>query len=343
MDIAREDGTLVTIDLPLFWYDPPWCDVTADTADILATAVAQTGVLVSALRNDLAGADGQSHFHRADPDGDPKSAEHPAQGAAARIVPYRPERYGLNLTDFDGATIIDVRLTVSRDRSGRFAFSPSQIERWEKTPTSEPLAGGGWVAAATFPPDVVSMEHLSSKLSQLRVLSPTAAVLVSINPYRMKLELPSVLDARPDGLILRLDQEHLEGLQLAALTRRARKMMDGAGATSVPLWVVPGDITADDAVKLIALGASAVAVDGWCNPLISEAAERQRATAAQLGYLPANPGDETYLRQLAHYQLAGRIDRFRGLGQSLLQAPPDEQLGSFSAIWAEPLRVKALR
>ena len=44
----------------------------------------------------------------------------------ARIVPYRPERYGLSDRDFDDARIIDVRLAMNRDESGRFAFSPEQ-------------------------------------------------------------------------------------------------------------------------------------------------------------------------------------------------------------------------
>ena len=88
---------------------------------------------------------------------------------------------------------------MNRDESGRFAFSPEQLERWEATPESHPLAGGGWVPSASFPPDVPSMQQLSSKLNQLRDLSPGAAVFVSIGSYRLDQELAQVVAANPDG------------------------------------------------------------------------------------------------------------------------------------------------
>ncbi len=348
LDITRHDGVETTIELPLFWYDPPWCDVSSETADTLATVVGRTGVLVSALRSDLAGPERQPQFHAAQAsEGD--ESEQPAEGPASssdlppvylpRVVPYRPERYGLDVRDFDGAKVIDVRLAMTRDASGRFAFSPSQIQRWEATPASEPLAGGGWVPAATFPPDVVSLEHLSSKLAQLRMLAPTSAIFISMGPYRMETELPAILSARPDGLILQLDETSLEGLQVAAITRRARQMMNESAADFVPLWIVPGEISPDDAVKLMALGASGVAVDSWCDPMVAEASQRQQSSASRLGYASQ---DEEYMVQLAHYQLSWRIERFRGLSQSILRVPPQEQLGSFSAAWAEELSIKAL-
>lgn len=340
--IARADGVDVTIDLPLFWYDPPWCHVASERADILATAVGLSNVLVSAMRSDLAGPDREPKFHAQER----RDAEHDeAEGsrvAIDRIVPYRPERYGLSVADLDSAKVIDVRLTMTRDAFGRFAFSPSQIERWEATPTSEPLAGGGWVPAATFPPDVVSIKHLSQKFDQLRRLSPQAAVLASIFPYRIEEELPDILAAQPDGLILRLDEMTLDGLQLAAVTQRARKMMNEAGASSVPLWIVPGAITPDDAVKLISLGASAIAVDDWCDPLVAEAAQLQQSTFSRLGYSAPSHGDEEYLYQLAQHQLTTRIERFKGLTQSLRRVPPTQRLGSYDTTWARTLDVKPL-
>ncbi len=75
-----------------------------------------------------------------------------------------------------------------------------------------------------------------------------------MGPYRLEDELPPIIAAKPDGLILRLDEVDLEGLQLAALTRRARQLMKQAGAKQLPLWIVPGAITPDDAAKLIAPG-----------------------------------------------------------------------------------------
>ncbi len=347
LEILREDRAPISMGLPVFWYDPKWCGVAAETADFLAVVVGQHGVLVSALRSDLSGPENEPHFHepqgKAADDDESETANSDLRQVLPRILPYRPERYGLNVRDFDGATIVDVRLAMTRDASGRFAFSPSQIQRWEATLASEPLSGGGWVPAAPFPPDIASMDQLASKLNQLRSLASQAAVFASMSPYRMKAELPRILKARPDGLILQLNDDSLSGLQVAALTRRARKMMNEAGATSVPLWVVPGEITPDDAVKLIALGASAIAVDSWCDPLITESAQRQHASVARLGYTAASHDDLEYLRQLTQYHLLEKIERFRGLYQSIQRIPPSDRIGSFSSIWAQPLEVKALR
>lgn len=61
--IKRDDGRTIEFDLPLFWSDPPWYDVSAGAADMIATAVAELGVLVSALRRDLSDGDGEPGFH----------------------------------------------------------------------------------------------------------------------------------------------------------------------------------------------------------------------------------------------------------------------------------------
>ncbi len=161
--VKRQAASDLTLPLPLFWYDPHWSLLPTDLADDLAVAVSSHDVLVSALNSDVAAAHGIAAFLS-------DQAAVPAGGSPAsdreqvdtrptflpRIVPYRPERYGLNPIDFDHATVIDVRLMMTRDVSGRFAYSPEQIARWEATPADAPLAGGGWVPAATFPPDVES-------------------------------------------------------------------------------------------------------------------------------------------------------------------------------------------
>lgn len=356
--IPRHDGEDVEIELPLFWHDPPWSRVNSERADIVASAVALSGVLVSVLRSDLAGVNREPIFFGGQRPPDPSATGAPqppatSPNAAAtvtthRIVPYRPERYGLELRDFDGAKIIDVRLALPRDAAGRFAYSPMQLERWEATPASQPLAGGSWVPAATFPPDVVSIRHLSRKFQQLRSLSPDAAVFATISPFRLTEELPAIAAARPDGIILQMHEASLSGLQLGELTVRARKMIDEAGGDSVALWVAPGEITPDDAVKLIAMGASAVAVDSWCDSLITETAARQQTAATRLGYEATIQGDREQLYSMAEYQLDSRIARFTGLYQSMsTQSPhgrqsPQEILGSFDTTWAHTLGVTQL-
>ena len=161
---SRVDGVGVSIDLPLFWYNPPWTWMSYRQADWVATAVAERRVIVSALWRDLS--DDEMPLLHSPPETEDAATEDAAtEGSAAdhqdeervfdrspRMVPYRPERYGLLPDDFDHAKVIDVRLTVHRDSSGRFAYSPDQIQRWEATPEDSPHAGGGFVPAGTFPP-----------------------------------------------------------------------------------------------------------------------------------------------------------------------------------------------
>lgn len=338
-EIKRIDGQIVSIDVPLFWFDPPWHEVQADAADVIASGVAESGITISALRSDLSGPDGEPDLHatesdEAEADGDSDDAAGDFE-PLSRIVPYRPERYGLNVRDFDGARFIDVRLAANRDATGRFAYSAEQVERWESTPANEPLAGGSWVPSASFPPDVASIERLSSKLNQLRSLSPTAAVFVSIGPYRLHDELPKIIANRPDGVILRLDELPLDGLQLVLAVRTARRLMDQAGAEELPLWIVPGDVTPDDAVKLVACGASAVAVDHWCNELIEAVAEDGQQSSGY-GVPRVNPA---FVQEWIEDNLSDQIDRFCGLSHALRTTPREQSLGSLDPAWADALGI----
>lgn len=340
--ITRSDGRTVEIELPLFWYDPPWHELRAEAADVIATAVAEMGVLVSALRRDLSGTDEEPDFHSTEreetEDEDDPAGSNPPDAPLPRIVPYRPERYGFSSRDFDGAKIIDVRMLMPRDPTGRFAYSPEQIERWEATPNDQPLAGGGWVPAATFPPDVESLGQLSSKLNQLRVLSPTAAVFVSMGGYRLQEELPQILANQPDGLILRLDELPLDGLQLASITRFARQLADQAGGGAIPIWLVPGEVTADDAVKLVACGASGVAIDHWCRPIIEEVISDSQPSSAY-GTPRVN---ESLVYELVEESLSFQVERFKGLWDALQMIPEGQRLGSLSATWGKALDIPLL-
>lgn len=332
--IQRPGGGSVEINLPLFWYDPPWHRIPTDRANPLATAVGQTGVLVSALRSELATPNADSPFHS----GFASESEQAGIAAPAdRMVPYRPERYGLAQRDFDGARIIDVRLHTQRDESGRFAYSAEQIERWEATPSGQPVSGGSWVPATTFPPDVASFAQLGIKLDQLRMLSPTAAVFVSLGPWRLEEELRAVVASQPDGLILRLDEIAAEGIELAELTRHARTLIDRFGASQLPLWVVPGAVSADDAAKLVLLGASAVAIDAWCENLFESAVGKDRSVAARLGYASTHSSYFSHVSQLVAKDVQPLLDRFQGLLNSIQTLRPEHRLGSLSQEWCERL------
>ena len=348
-DVSCRDGHRHSLASPLFWHDPNWCEMPTEQADTLAVALTNLNTLVAAMRSELAPPDRCSVFHGGRIDeasnvGDEDTEEASPQEPLPRIVPYRPERYGMSARDFDDATIIDVRLMMSRDESGRFAFSPDQIRRWEATPSDEPLAGGGWVPAATFPPDVISIKHVARKLDQLRVLAPSAAVFVTVEPYRLDEDLSRVLATGPDGLILRMDDMQLDGLSLAKLVQRARQEMNEAGASEMPLWIAPGDVSADDVVKLIELGATAVAIDSWCEALIEEAesATSGGMTSGIGGSTRSTPIDPNYLRELAEYRIGPLISRVLGLGFSIGRVNKSDRLGSFDPKWSAELGVKEL-
>ena len=337
--IKRRDGQPVKIARPLFWYNPPWHQLPTDRANSLARAVGQLGVIVSALRSDLSAANALSGFHD-EPMNESEGQVGQTTEPLARIVPYRPERYGLADRDFDGAKIIDVRLTMHRDDTGRFAYSASQIERWEATPSDHPVSGGGWVPAATFPPDVMSLQQLGGKFEQLRMLSPSAAAFVSIGPWRLEKELPAVVACQPDGVILRLDElqsDQSDGMELAALTRHARRLVDQAGSRQIPLWIVPGPISVLDAVKLIALGASAVAIDQWCDGMWKSAISQDRSAAARLGYASMPSANASYMSQLVGEELLPLVTRLAGLLNSIQSMPAEQRLASPSEEWSERL------
>ena len=340
--IERADGKQVSLQMPLFWYDPPWAEIEIDSADAIAAAVARLGVAVSALRSDLGTVESDPDLHQIASDERTGHGSEEADAYLPRIMPYRPERYGVSAQDFDGAAVVDVRLAMRRNSTGRFAFTPEEIGRWEATQDQAPLAGGGWVPAASFPPDVDGMENLDGKLRQLRVLAADAAVFVSISPFRVIDELAAVLKSRPDGIILRLNELDLEALDLAQFVQQTRCLMDDQGAGHVPLWVVPGKISVDDAVKLIALGANAVAVDSWCQELVNEIRDVQQNAGSSSGYSPySGPRAEDWV-EWVDYDLFGHIERFAGLLHAMRYQAPGQKLATLSKKWADALSLPNL-
>lgn len=346
--ITRADGVTVPIDVPLFWHDPPWHATETANADVIATAVARYGIPVSALRRDLAGVDVDPQFHTLHHSA-PRHVEfgHTDSGVACelrrlpRIVPYRPERYGFSLADFDGASIIDVRLTASRDGAGRFAYSAAQIARWEATAAESPLAGGEWVPSTAFPPDVPDPESLASKFNQLRSLAPRSAVFATISPLRLDQELPVILRQKPDGVILDAAEMPISGLALAAMTRRARQWTRQEKVGDLPLWIVPGSGSIDDAAKLMALGASAVAIDHFADELIHQAdAATDTSTAARLGYKSMRSSQDPVLIALVRQRLGSLCERFRGLTHAIDHQLADEPLVCVDATWSKALGVR---
>ncbi|OUW77932.1 MAG: hypothetical protein CBD74_11785 [Saprospirales bacterium TMED214] len=341
IQVQRSDGRTVALKLPLFWYDPPWSEIEITSADAIAGAVARLGVLVSALRSDLASTDEETELHGAS-SGEAISIQVQAPESLPRIIPYRPERYGLSDRDFDGAGVVDVRLAMRRNPTGRFAYTPTEIGRWEATQVESPLAGGGWVPAASFPPDVHGLGKLEGKLEQLRLLAGDAAVFVSMDPHRLNEELPAVLRSQPDGVIVRLNALELSGLELAHCVKQTRAIMDEQQCEHLPLWVVPGAISAADAAKLIALGANAVAIDSWCQELINEVRDAQQNATSTSGYSSLSAPKTQEWVDWVEGELFRHIERFDGLMHAMVYQPPEARLATLSVKWASKLSIPTL-
>lgn len=324
--VPRRGKAALEMELPLFWYEPPWIRLPIEVAGRLAASVANLDVVVSALRRDVASDDEQGELFAPIETSD---ESHRSSRFLPRMTPYRAERYGFLPTDFDDTMIVDVRLSAMPNASGRLAYSPEQLKRWERASDDSPIGGGGHVATASFPTDVVSLKQARIKLEQLRQLAPNAAVFVSIGCYSLEEEVSASLVSQPDGLIVRMDQPELEGIQLAALVRRTRSLMDEAGCNELPLWIVPGEVSARDVAKLIALGASAVAIDSWCNPLVdflNESLSETRYDRSAFNEIPA----------LASQHLWDDIDHVIGLHSAISpDATVAQRLGTFHPRWAK--------
>jgi hypothetical protein len=110
------------------------------------------------------------------------------------------------------------------------------------------------------------------------------------------------------------DSDEIVGNHLARIVAQARAILEQAslaGPSTVELWLVlPHAPSPDDCAKLFALGAHAIAIDWWCQPLIQ---------AARAGTLSADA-----LHEQAHRLLKPSMNRLAGLTSSYGLAHPSE-------------------
>ncbi|QDS95134.1 hypothetical protein FF011L_39210 [Roseimaritima multifibrata] len=280
-----------------FWYDPPWYYVSPQTAASIVMAVDALRVPVAALGCEL----GENDL------GDLMLGH--------SLVPYRPDRYGLGIKDLMAANVIDLRFARTRDWQGRYAYSDEQMSRWlgldlagdedanPSVPESQSVSAPGWL------PEFKDTSLLCRKIEQFHCLQPNARCAVSLGPYRLANELPAVLAAKPDIVILRLDDsDELREERLTSLLLKATEQLSRQ-SDNTDLWVVPPDApTPDDCVKMFALGVQAVAIDWWCQPLITQAMQTE-------GSMDRSSLANPYLAQ-AEELLRTPFERVAGLIQS---------------------------
>lgn len=321
------DRTPVTLPTPLFLDQAPWINMPCVWADTVATTTASMGITVSALHRDLSDVDGEADFFR--PLSEEDVSTRGPDNFLPRILPYYVDRFGLIPADFVGASVIDVRLCPYQNHLRRFAYSPEQIQRWERTDADKPLAGGGYVGAATFPADIASTDQAATKFEQLRKLSPGAGVMASLLPYQLRQDIRAIVKSAPDGIILRIDQPEFSPFQVASMVSYAKRKLEQLGHPDMSLWVVPGQITPNDAAKLIGLGASAIAIDHWMKPLFEQLNRSYRGlTSDQLA--------EHHLPSMVHHLLSEPVEAalagISNLGAAEIQGV---RLATFHPKWAK--------
>lgn len=248
----------LALPLPLIAYDLPWASIAPPRAAVVADALDALGITVAALRCELG-----------EVDRTPNAAVDANPG---RLCPYRPDRYGLTADDLTAAKIVDVRLAACRDPSGHFTYAPERMQRWDLrlTRALRNVHSHTAMPVRHWPPDVASIDKLPTKISQLRQLAPSAAICVSLETSSLDRGLPIVVRSQAELLAIRADDwSPAYGKQLAGVIVSTRKWLNANSPIPVRLVVVPPpSITADDVVKLLALGADMVAVDSWCGLLM---------------------------------------------------------------------------
>lgn len=282
----------------LFWCDPPWYRYENSLASMIAIAVANFGVTVAATKWDLSTKSEITRFH------DQDSANNHGITARSRMLPYRPERFGIALEDFDNVSAIDVRLLPERDQSGVPFFDVAKVAHYGAMSSDETQTEPQALPSLTIPPDISGIDQLDGKLKQLRSLSPNAAIFVSILPHRLSTDLPVVAAQSLDGLILRCDESSISGLGLIMSLSKAISLLS-IHSPRLPVLLAPGSISVSDAIKLHRLGASAVAIDSWCDEVLEGVDDLLGQPAA------GRVVNQNAINQIAEHHLADRIERFR--------------------------------
>jgi len=229
------------IPLPLFWYNPPWHHADVERRRLVAQLVGEFGVTVNVLHRELKGEDaewGESDW--------------------PRMATHRCDRLGWTLEDAQSARIVELRLGMDRDQHGGYAYEPDRLTMWldgdadhavEQLPPM-PLM---------FPPEWQSLGQLGAKVTQLRRLG-CGAVYVSIDESNVESVLPEVSAAQADGVIIRISHCPLDAMSIY------RRWAEQTATSWRPrVWLAGGSLSANDAVKCFALGASAISIDSICD------------------------------------------------------------------------------
>jgi len=229
------------VPLPLFWYDPPWHRADVLRRRLVAQLVGEFGVTVNVLHREL-----QSDGEEWDESDWPRMATH------------RGDRLGWTLEDAQSARIVELRLGMNRDERGGYSYPTERLAIWLDRDSDHPVDPLP-PEPLMFPPEWKDLSQIGTKVTQLRRLG-SGAVYVSIDESNLDSILPEVSAAKADGVILRISHCPLDAM---AVYRRWAERTSPIWRPRV--WLAGGPLSADDAVKCFAMGASAISIDAICD------------------------------------------------------------------------------
>lgn len=241
--VSKPEDSQQTPDVPLpfFWYDPPWHRADVERRRMVAQLVGEFGVTVNVLHRELKGEDAEWY-----------------ESDWPRMATHRSDRLGWTLEDAQSARIVELRLGMNRDERGGYSYPADRLAMWldrDSDHPVEPLPP----APLMFPPEWKDLSQIGAKVTQLRRLG-FGAVYVSIDESNVGSVLPEVSAARADGVIIRISDCPLDAM--AAYRRWAERT---SPSWRPRVWLAGGPLSADDAVKCFALGASAISIDALCD------------------------------------------------------------------------------
>jgi hypothetical protein len=227
--------------LPLFWYDPPWHQADVARRRLIAQFVGEFGVTVNVLHRELqVGNEVWDELN------------------VPRMATHRCDRLGWTPEDSQSASIVELRLGIKHDEQLGFHYPSQRLALWLDHDADQPVAPLP-PEPLLFPPEWNDLGQMAAKVTQLKRLG-CDTVYVSIDQQHLEATLPAIAAARADGVIVRYNDCPLEAL----MRYRAWTRDNPTAAWRPRLWLAGDQLSAIDAVKCFALGASAVSVDAIC-------------------------------------------------------------------------------
>jgi hypothetical protein len=231
------------LSFPFFWYEPPWHEATPQRCRSVGDLVGGFGILVGALRREMSDAEAGGDGEYAWP----------------RMAVQRCDRLGWSLEDGQTAKVVELRLGMNRDESGGYSYPRPLADRLLGDQQESGAGDATPPSPLVFPPEWESLAQMRSKVLQWRHLCGSA-IYVSCDEWHLCDVMAAASVAGADGVIIRYADD-----PVAAMAWYHQWASTAGDVWRPRVWLAGGQMTAEDAVKCLALGASAIAIDWICD------------------------------------------------------------------------------